>query len=433
MPRTRSLVHPVTITLDGEKIEAEAGEPVAAALVAAGKTTIARSPKFHRPRGPSCLRGACDGCLARVDETPNVMTCLVPAREGMAIVTQNRLGPRDADLLRMTDWFFPDGMNHHELFAGIPGIQTIMQGFARRVAGLGKLPTEALASRTASRRKLDCVVVGAGPSGMAVAAHLVKAGRTVEVIDDKLAPGGGMTALGPKDAARFDSIKKAFASTGIRVRTQTTAGAVYGKDLLVASETDGAEILEANAVILACGAHDGVPAFEGNDIPNVMSARAAGWLLAHGVVPAKRIAVVVSEGGGPFGEAYARAIGKAAKVQVVHGEPLAIRGTSKVKGVRVRSASGDGDVDADCVLIDAARSPAFELCEQAGAVIVHEPRGFVVRPEEGGRIGGGYWASGEVCGTPFDPKAIDAEAQRVAASITGVISAAAPFKASPPR
>ncbi len=69
MPRTRALVHPVTITLDGEPIEAEAGEPLAAALVAAGKTTIARSPKFHRPRGPACpscgQRGMqmIEGCL----------------------------------------------------------------------------------------------------------------------------------------------------------------------------------------------------------------------------------------------------------------------------------------------------------------------------------------------------------------------------------
>src|SRR4051794_27403616 len=100
------LSNPVTITLDGEPILAERGEPVAASLVRAGKLMIARSPKFHRPRGPSCMRAACDGCLARVDEAPNVMTCMVPAEEGTAVVSQNRLGPREVDLLRMTDWFF---------------------------------------------------------------------------------------------------------------------------------------------------------------------------------------------------------------------------------------------------------------------------------------------------------------------------------------
>src|SRR5262245_46164028 len=77
-----SLVAPVTIQFDGEPIVAEKGEPVAAALVAAGKTAIARSPKFHRPRGPACFRAACDGCLARVDDAPNVMTCMTPAHDG---------------------------------------------------------------------------------------------------------------------------------------------------------------------------------------------------------------------------------------------------------------------------------------------------------------------------------------------------------------
>ncbi|MBX3197430.1 MAG: (2Fe-2S)-binding protein [Labilithrix sp.] len=420
--RIRPLANPVTFTLDGEKLQAERGEPLAAALVAAGKSTIARSPKFHRPRGPACMRGACDGCLARVDDAPNVMTCLVPAEDGVAVVTQNRLGPRDADLLRMTDWFFPDGMNHHELFAGVPGIQTIMQGFARRVAGLGKLPLEPTAPRAASRRPADVVVVGAGPAGMAVAARLARSSRAVEVIDDQLAPGGGLTALAPEDAATFEPIAAAFAagvaSGAIRVRSRTTAGAVYGRDLLVAGE-EGAEIVEPRALVLACGAHDGALAFEGNDVPNVMSARAAGWLLSRGVLVGARIAVVVPDGGGPFGESFARAVRASsarAEVTVLHGEPLAVRGSGRAKGVRVRTATKEVAVDADAVLVDAARAPAFELCQQAGASLVHAPRGFVVHTDDG-RVADGVWATGEVCGLPFDPRALDAHAALVASQI----------------
>ena len=74
--RARAPVDPVTIYLDGDAVTAERGEPLAMALLAADKVTLARSPKLHRPRAPSCLRGACDGCLARVDGEPNVMTCL---------------------------------------------------------------------------------------------------------------------------------------------------------------------------------------------------------------------------------------------------------------------------------------------------------------------------------------------------------------------
>ena len=50
---------PVTVTLehDGVAVTAHEGEPVALALAAAGRLTLARSPKYHRARGPSCLRG----------------------------------------------------------------------------------------------------------------------------------------------------------------------------------------------------------------------------------------------------------------------------------------------------------------------------------------------------------------------------------------
>src|SRR3954462_8519676 len=120
--RSRRLRDPVTITLDGEAIAAERGEPLAAALLAADKTILARSPKLHRPRGPSCFRGACDGCLARVDGVPKVMTCQRPARGGERIDAQNGIVARKADLQRVTYWVFAKGSDHHHLMAGVPGL-----------------------------------------------------------------------------------------------------------------------------------------------------------------------------------------------------------------------------------------------------------------------------------------------------------------------
>ena len=416
--RTRALTHPVTITLDGDEILAERGEPVAAALVAAGKLVLARSPKFHRPRGPSCMRAACDGCLARVDENPNVMTCLAPAEEGTAVVTQNRLGPRETDLLRMADWFFPEGMNHHELFAGIPGVQGVMQAFARRVAGLGKLPAEGTPPRPAKRRKVDVVIVGGGPSGMAIATRAARAGRAVEILDDQLALGGAVLALGPRERAAFDPLVADFtaeASRGrVRVRPSTCAGGMYGRDLLVVGP-EGAEVLEAASLVLACGAHDGILAFEGNDVPGVMSARAAGLLLSHGVLVGKKVVVVVPPGGGPFGESYAAAV---PGVTLVRGEPVVVKGSSRVKAVVVRDAASSktSELPCDALLVDAPRSPAYELAEQVGATLAHEPRGYRV-VAEGGRIADGLFVAGELSGVAFEPNAIATDADRVVASM----------------
>jgi len=424
--RLRDPVDPVTVTLDGDRITAERGEPLAASLVSAGELVLARSPKFHRPRGPSCMRAACDGCLARVDGAPNVMTCMVPAADGTAVVSQNRLGSRDADLLRMTDWFFPEGMNHHELFAGIPGVQTIMQSFARRVAGLGRLPGAGTPPRPAVRRSVDVVVVGGGPSGLAVAAHAALSGRVVEIIDDQLEPGGSLLALAPGDVSAFDAIRAELARAvhdgRVRIRASTVAGGVYGSDLLVVGP-DGAEIVEARSLVLASGAHDGVLAFEGNDLPGVLSARAGLALLRRGIAVGEQVVVVVAPGGGPFGASFARAVAADADarrrvgVEVVHGEPIAVSGTGPATGIRVATPSGERTFEADAVLVDAARSPAYELAAQAGAELVHEPRGYVVRTDEG-RIREGVFATGELTGIPLDAAAIEADAARVVERLT---------------
>lgn len=418
--RTRPLKDPVTITLDGAEIRAERGEPVAAALVAEGKLVLARSPKFHRPRGPSCMRAACDGCLARVDGKPNVMTCMIAAREGMVVVSQNRLGAREADLLRMADWFFPEGMNHHELFAGVPGIQSVMQVFARRVAGLGRLPGEGAdraAPRRAFRRSADVVVVGGGAAGMAIATHLAKARRAVEVIDDQLALGGCTSALAGKAAEAFAPMRASFmdlvAKGAIRARPETVAGGLFERDLLVVGP-DGAEVLETKTIVFASGAHDGVLAFEGNDVPGVMSARAGCALLSHGVRPGEKVVVVEPPGGGPFGAVYAA---QDPSAELVRGEPVRVKGSARAKGIVVRGLDGkERSLSCDAVLVDAPRSPAYELAEQAGAQLFHEPRGYVVRTD-GGRIAEGVFALGELTGTALDARAIEAEAERVAATI----------------
>jgi sarcosine oxidase subunit alpha len=395
----RELRDPVTIRFDGDEVRAERGEPIAAALVDAGKLAVARSPKFHRPRGPSCFRAACDGCLARVDGVPNVMTCLHPCAEGTTIEAQNTLGSRETDLLRVTDWFFPQGMNHHELFAGVPGVQQIMQTFARRVAGLGKIPEKAGEKRGARRREVDAFVIGAGPSGMSAAIALHDHGRVVEVVDDALEAGG--SALATPDG-RFGSVLEKFAEytqkkakNAVKLRLRTTAAGIYGDDVLVVGP-EGAEIVRCKTLVLATGAHDGVLAFEGNDVPGVMSARAGAWLLRRGVSLGDKIVVAVAEGGGPFGELLAK---HAKNVTLVAGAPTSVSGSSRVKKV----AFGKKEIAATALLVDAPRAPAYELAEQAGAKLEHEPRGYVVREP---KIRDGVFAVGELTGATLTAKEI---------------------------
>jgi sarcosine oxidase subunit alpha len=186
------------------------------------------------------------------------------------------------------------------------------------------------------------------------------------------------------------------------VRGRTLAAGIYGDDLLVAG-ANGVEVVHARALVLAPGAHDGVLAFEGNDLPNVMSTRAAAWLFARGILAGENLVVVVAPGG-DLGEPLARAMAAAeapCEVTVVHGAPVRARGSARVREITITTEAGDVTVKGDVVAIDTARAPSYELLEQAGAALTHEACGFVAQAERG-KIKDGVFALGECLGGGVD-------------------------------
>lgn len=78
----------VTFTLDGEEMQGYAGEPIAAALRAAGVMVHRYTTKNHTPRGLFCAIGRCTDCVMIVDGEPNVRTCVTPLAAGMKVQTQ---------------------------------------------------------------------------------------------------------------------------------------------------------------------------------------------------------------------------------------------------------------------------------------------------------------------------------------------------------
>jgi predicted molibdopterin-dependent oxidoreductase YjgC len=82
----------VKIEVDGKEIEARAGEPIAAALLAAGQSVFRYTRKRKEPRGVFCAIGRCTDCMMVVDGVPNVRTCVTPVRAGMKVETQHGLG-----------------------------------------------------------------------------------------------------------------------------------------------------------------------------------------------------------------------------------------------------------------------------------------------------------------------------------------------------
>jgi hypothetical protein len=86
---------PFTIELDGEPIDVRPGQSVAAALIAAGHRSWRRTRVAGEPRGVFCGIGVCFDCLATINGRPNRRACLVEARPGDVVTTQEGAGRGD--------------------------------------------------------------------------------------------------------------------------------------------------------------------------------------------------------------------------------------------------------------------------------------------------------------------------------------------------
>jgi predicted molibdopterin-dependent oxidoreductase YjgC len=87
----------VRFYLDGKELEGKRGEPIAAALMAAGITGFRHTYRLGEPRGMFCGIGQCQECSMVVNGVPNVRTCVTPLEEGMKVYRQKGRG-------RMEKW-----------------------------------------------------------------------------------------------------------------------------------------------------------------------------------------------------------------------------------------------------------------------------------------------------------------------------------------
>jgi sarcosine oxidase subunit alpha len=310
------------------------------------------------------------------------MACQVRVTAGMEASAQNYLGSPKFDLLRVADWMFPAGLNHHEFMAGVPVAEDLMKAMARRIAGLGTLPDAAAPVKEASREVVDVLVVGGGIAGRAVADALPGA-----VVVDAAA---GAIAIG-------------------------VYGATNREVLVITPERT--VLYAPRALVLAPGAHEGLPVFEDNDLPGIVSLRGAMALAARDVDVGHAPLVVEVPGGTGLGRAFATARG----YRHVQGTIEGAAGGSSVERVTI----GGAKHETDALIIDGPRSPSFELAVQAGAGVEPAAFGFRVRVDTEGRAASGLWVCGEATGIAFTTDVAAAEtraslvaqARRVAASL----------------
>jgi sarcosine oxidase subunit alpha len=409
MPRLVSFPTAVTIRIDGTPYPARVGEPVVAALMAAGTMTLGRSPKYHRPRGAFCLSGSCAGCLLRIDGLPSRYACRAGCREGLSGESQNAFPDARHDLLGIVDLATPRGLDHHHLGTSSALAARAAVAFSRRLSGVGRPPDAAAtfpAPLPPSETDVDALVIGAGPAGLGAAEALAEAGRTVLVADSGSAPGGRLRSrLEPPPAPGAEwaaAVTDAVSGAGGELGAGTEVVGLWhdGDAPLALLHSEGPplrlRLVRPRVIVLCTGARPVPPAIPGGDRPGVLSGRGVATLLAeHGVVPGQRIVVAgaapeTERLSGVLVDAGAEAIG----LPSLEGARLA--GRSRVRAV----LRGGRRLPCDTVVVTDA-APALELGRALGAPVRWDvelsalalacgPRGETGIP--------GLLAAGEVCG-----------------------------------
>ena len=259
-PTIRPTGRPVTLIFDGTAIAALEGETVAAALSAAGITTLRTTPS-GAPRGLHCGMGACFDCVVTIDGRHAQRACQTKADDGMQVT------------------------------GAAPAV----------LADLAATPAETI------HRACDVLVVGAGPAGLAAAIAAAEAGAATIVLDERDAPGGQYhKPLAPSHAATAPDaqhregaeLRARAERAGVEIVTNTIVWAAFAHDEVAALVDGRATVFAARRLILAPGAHERPVPLPGWTLPGVLTTGGLQTLVrAQRVVPGQPVLIA---GNGPL-------------------------------------------------------------------------------------------------------------------------------------
>jgi sarcosine oxidase subunit alpha len=309
----------VNFTFNGKSMKGHPGDTLASALIANGVSLVARSFKYHRPRG---LYGV--GL-----EDPNSMLAV---RDGYAYYPALRAGQ-----IRLVEGLRADSVSgwpstNFDIGAMAQlASKFLVAGFyyktfkwpdwkffepaIRRTTGFG-MPGATPARNFVQHRhaRCDVLVIGGGPVGLAAASALLDAGLSVFVVDDQPVLGGSClweTAQIDGQLARAWSatiLRDMNARAGFTVLPATTVTAAYENNVFTLTQSIGDERgvrgechwkVSAQHVIMATGMVDRPMLFHGNDRPGIMLSSAVRRLIGEfAVAPAKALAVYTNNDSG---------------------------------------------------------------------------------------------------------------------------------------
>ncbi|MDP8986247.1 MAG: 2Fe-2S iron-sulfur cluster-binding protein, partial [Pseudomonadota bacterium] len=414
---------PLRFSFDGKNYEGYAGDTLASGLLANGVHLVARSFKYHRPRGILAAGAEEPNALVTISRdaarcTPNLRATQVELYDGLTAVSQNRWPSLRHDVGRMNDWlspFFPAGFYYKTFMWPRTAWKAVYEPVIRRAAGLGQAPTLPDPDRYAQRyAHCDVLVVGAGPAGIAAALAAAEGGVRVMLCDEQAEFGGSL--LGDT-AARIDAdtalawMAKAIASLRANPRVtllpRTTAFGYFPHNFLGLNQRLSDHLarpmagqprerlwqVRARSVVLATGAIERPLVFPGNDRPGIMLAGAGQtYLNRYGVRVGDRVAIVTAADGAYQAalDLHAAGVGVAAIADVRQAPAGALPDAARRAGLniiagatvlgtegnrrvsRIRLGRVDGgtvraarSLDCDAVLMSGGFTPSVHLFSQS--------------------------------------------------------------------
>jgi sarcosine oxidase subunit alpha len=312
--RTKTL----KFTFNGRSMYGHPGDTLASALMANGVSLIARSFKYHRPRGfygagsedPNSMLSVRDG----YGHEPAIRAGQVRLVDGMAASSVSgwpTVGFDVGAIAQIASGILAAGF-YYKTFKWPNWM--LFEPALSKVTGFGR-PGDEPGRRSVRHRHASCdvLIIGAGPAGLAAARALQGSGLRVVVADDQAESGGSCkweTALidGQPAHTWCDTVVREIESDlKISVLRSSTVTSAYENNvfMLVQILHDERGVrgecywkLKARHVVLATGMIDRPLLFEGNDRPGVMLSSAVRRLIGEfAVAPAKRLAIYANNDG----------------------------------------------------------------------------------------------------------------------------------------
>ena len=404
---------PVRFTFDGKAFEGFHGDTLASALLANGQRLMARSFKYHRPRGVMTAGSEEPSALVEIHEgaqqTPNVRATMQEIYEGLDARSQNRLGPLGFDLLAVNDRLSPflgAGFYYKTFMWPRAFWERFYEPAIRRAAGLGRLSghhDEAPYEKAFAH--CDLLIVGAGPAGLMAALTAGRAGADVILATEDTRPGGRLLSDLPQIDGQpaplwVDAVMAELQSLpNVRLMTRTSVTGSYDHGTFGALERVSLHRPSSEAprecfwrivarhAILATGALERPIAHPDNDRPGVMLASGvSGQFARYGVNPGR----VVVFSNNDSGLQAARAL-TAQGVEIaayVDPRPVAVtedfpvypqarvtgtRGRLGLRDVAVQHGGGTSMIAARTLALAGGWNPTIALACHLGARPVWEP------------------------------------------------------------